>query len=139
MKYTFTKADGSKKTVEIADEWLSKTRRALGISSQEAIQLWLCDNDYLTDEEQEALNQRAASANAGLRVQSKERKKPTRKPDEVKRAVIQYLFDCMNEVGDSQSWSPQNVNVTNIERIIAFSIGDEQFEITLSKKRKPKA
>ena len=32
----------------------------------------------------------------------------------------------------------KNVQVTNIERIIAFSIGDDNYELTLSKKRKPK-
>ena len=134
MKYTFTKADGSQKTVEIADEWLNKTRRNLGINAQEAIELWLCDNGYLTDEEQEALNAKAAGANAGLRVQSKERKKPTRKPDEVKRALIVALNDFLCNYAGTE-----DVTVTNIERIIAFSIGDDQYELTLSKKRKPKA
>lgn len=134
MKYTFTKADGSQKTVEIADEWLNKTRRNLGINAQEAIELWLCDNGYLTDEEQEALNAKAASANAGLRVQSKERKKPTRKPDEVKRALIVALNDFLCDYAGTE-----DVTVTNVERIIAFSIGDDQYELTLSKKRKPKA
>lgn len=137
MKYTFTKTDGSKKTVEIADEWIVKTKRALGITDREAIQMWLCDNDYITNEEQEALNQKAAAANAGLRVQSKERKKPVRKPDDVKRAIIQYLYDCMKETS-SQAWTAKDVNVTNIERIISFAIGEEQYEITLTKKRKAK-
>lgn len=137
MKYTFTKTDGTKKTVEIADEWIAKTRRALGISSHEAIQMWLCDNDYITNEEQEELNQKAGSA--GMRVQAKERKKPARKPDEAKRAIIQYLYDCMNAAGSSQSWTADNINIANVERIIAFSLGDDQYEITLSKKRKPKS
>lgn len=135
MKYTFTKADGSKKTVEIADEWLAKTRRALNISSSEAINLWLCDNDYITDEEQQALNQKATAANAGMRVQAKERKKPTRKPDDLKRMLIAGLAKYMSEAYDEV----KNVEVTNIERMIAFSIGDDQYEITLTKKRKPKA
>lgn len=138
MKYTFTKANGSKKTVEIADEWIIKTKRALGITDREAIQMWLCDNDYITNEEQEALNQKAAAANAGLRVQSKERKKPTRKPDDMKRAIVQYLYNCVKDAENSQGWSAKDVNVTNIERMIAFSIGEEQYEITLTKKRKSK-
>ena len=32
----------------------------------------------------------------------------------------------------------ENVEVTNIERMIAFSIGDDKYEVTLAKKRKPK-
>lgn len=135
MKYTFTKADGAQKTVEIADDWIAKTRRALNISSSEAINLWLCDNGYITDDEQEALNQKATAANAGMRVQSKERKKPTRKPDDLKRMLIAGLAKHMAEAYDGV----RNVEVTNIERMIAFAIGDDQYEITLTKKRKPKA
>ena len=136
MKYTFVKDNGIEKTVEIADEWLSKTKRALGISTHEAIQMWLCDNDYITNEEQEQLNMRAGNAGAGLRVQSKERKKPTRKPDDVKRELIRLLSDLLNDVEEPQI---ENVNVINVERIISFSIGEDQYELTLSKKRKPKA
>ena len=133
MKYTFTKDDGSKKTVEIADDWIVKTKRALRISDREAVELWLCDNGYMTNEEQEKLNQKAAASDAGLRVQSKERKKPVRKPDEIKRNLIQSLYeDLVNYEGVQ---SPQ---ITNIERTIAFAIGEEQYEITLTKKRKPK-
>lgn len=139
MKYTFSKEDGSQKTVEIADEWLVKTKRNLGISSHEAIQLWLCDNGYISDEEQEALNQKAASANAGLRVQSKERKKPTRKPDQVKRDIIDYIFNCLGTADMGQTWQINNINVVNIERVVSFTVGDDQYELTLSKKRKPKA
>ena len=133
MKYTFTKEDGTKKTVEIADDWIAKTKRALRLSDREVIDLWLCDNGYRTNEEQEQLNQKAAAGDAGLRVQSKERKKPERKPDEVKRDMIQSLYEHVSRYAGVQS-----PHITNIERTIAFAIGEEQFEITLTKKRKPK-
>ena len=57
-----------------------------------------------------------------------------RKPDEKKRMLIagmaKYIAEAYAEV--------ENVEVTNIERVIAFNIGDDKYEITLSKKRKPK-
>ena len=71
--------------------------------------------------------------NAG-KVSSGKRKAPTRKPDLVKRMLIEGLSKYMSEAYAEV----KNVQVTNIERIIAFSIGDDNYELTLSKKRKPK-
>ena len=39
----------------------------------------------------------------------------------------------------SEETAYENVEITNAERMIAFSIGDEKYEITLIQKRKPKA
>ena len=134
MKYTFTKVDGNEKTVNIPDEWLSRTKNALHISSKEAINMWLCDHDLITNEEQEALNARAASAGRVLdNAQTKERKKPARKPDQTKRDLIKYIYDflCDNDIAE-------NIQIVNIERIISFNIGEDTYDLTLSKKRKPK-
>ena len=70
----------------------------------------------------------------------KKRKAPVRKPDETKRALIRELNDFLSSLGNDDG--PLNmihdIEVTNIERVIAFSIGDDKYELTLSKKRKPK-
>lgn len=74
------------------------------------------------------------------RANATEHKKPTepvkreRKANPTKREVIsgiaEYLTKC--------DILAENVAITNPERIIAFEIGDEKFEITLTQKRKPK-
>ncbi len=132
MKHTI-EVKGKQKVIEIPNEWISSQRSNLGISVKEAIDLWLFDHDYTTNEEAEALT--AKAGNGGMRVQGekKPRKAPVRKPDEIKRALIAALAEFIkNQEGVKD---PQ---VTNIERVIAFSIGDENYELTLSKKRKPK-
>ena len=80
---------------------------------------------------------KANGVNTAGRAQGekKPRKAPKRKPDETKRELIRLLADLLMETEEP---AIENVEVTNIERMIAFSIGDDKYELTLSKKRKPK-
>lgn len=135
MKYTFTNIDGTQKTVNISEDVLTQGKRE-GLSTRETIDRFLSDEGYIVDPTVRELTEKAKSNginNAG-KVSSGKRKAPTRKPDLVKRMLIEglskYMFEAYAEV--------KNVQVTNIERIIAFSIGDDNYELTLSKKRKPK-
>ena len=136
MKYTFTNIDGTQKTVNISEDVLTQGRRE-GLSARETIDRFLSDEGYIVDPTVRELTEKAKSNginNAG-KVSSGKRKAPTRKPDLVKRMLIEGLSKYMSEAYAEV----KNVQVTNIERIIAFSIGDDNYELTLSKKRKPKA
>ena len=135
MKYTFTNIDGTQKTVNISEDVLTQGRRE-GLSTRETIDRFLSDEGYIIDPTVRELTEKAKSNginNAG-KVSSGKRKAPTRKPDLVKRMLIEGLSKYMSEAYAEV----KNVQVTNIERIIAFSIGDDNYELTLSKKRKPK-
>ena len=136
MKYTFTNIDGHEKTVNIGEDVLAQGKRE-GLSTRETIDRFLSDEGYIVDPTVRELTEKAKSNginNAG-KVSSGKRKAPTRKPDLVKRMLIEGLSKFMSEAYAEV----KNVQVTNIERIIAFSIGDDNYELTLSKKRKPKA
>ena len=136
MKYTFTNIDGHEKTVNIGEDVLAQGKRE-GLSTRETIDRFLSDEGYIVDPTVRELTEKAksnGSNNAG-KVSSGKRKAPTRKPDLVKRMLIEGLSKYMSEAYAEV----KNVQVTNIERIIAFSIGDDNYELTLSKKRKPKA
>lgn len=135
MKYTFTNIDGTQKTVNISEDVLAQGKRE-GLSTRETIDRFLSDEGYIVDPTVRELTEKAKSNginNAG-KVSSGKRKAPTRKPDLVKRMLIEGLSKYMSEAYAEV----KNVQVTNIERIIAFSIGDDNYELTLSKKRKPK-
>lgn len=134
MKYTFMIAEGQEKTVNIKDEVLAQGKRE-GLSMRETIDRFLSDEGYIVDPTVAELTNKAKANginNAG-KTSSGKRKPPTRKPDETKRMLIRNLDNFIASLGMCE-----NVQVTNIERIIAFSIGDDNYEITLSKKRKPK-
>ena len=135
MKYTFTNIDGTQKTVNIGEDVLAQGKRE-GLSARETIDRFLSDEGYVVDPTVRELTEKAKSngINNTGKVSSGKRKAPTRKPDLVKRMLIEGLSKYMSEAYAEV----KNVQVTNIERIIAFSIGEDKYELTLSKKRKPK-
>ena len=142
MKHTFIAADGKSKTINIPDEVLAQGRKER-LSVKETIERYLSDEGYVVDPTVEALTEKAkANKVNGAGRQSadgkKKRKAPVRKPDETKRALIVLLNEMLHDV-PAADLGVDSVEVTNIERMIAFSIGEDKYEITLSKKRKPKA
>lgn len=137
MKHTFITPDGGTKTVNIPDEVLAQGRKER-LSVSETIERYLSDEGYIINETVAELTGKAkANGVNGAGRQSadgkKKRKAPVRKPDETKRMLIQSFANHLSTLGTCE-----NVEVTNIERIVAFSIGDDKYEFTLSKKRKPK-
>ena len=138
MKHTFIAADGKSKTVNIPDEVLQQGRKER-LTVKETIERFLSDEGYIVDPTVEELTNKAKvnKVNGAGRQQGekKARKAPVRKPDETKRELIRLFADLLTETEEP---AIENVEVTNIERIIAFSIGEDKYEITLSKKRKPK-
>lgn len=141
MKHTFIAADGKSKTVNIPDEVLQQGRKER-LTVKETIERFLSDEGYIVDPTVEALTEKAKAnkVNGAGRQQGekKKRKAPVRKPDETKRALIVLLNEMLHDV-PAVDLGVDSVEVTNIERMIAFSIGEDKYEITLSKKRKPKA
>lgn len=128
MKYTFADKDGKQRTVNIPDDDIKRAKSAYGLSNKEAIDMWLVDEGYLTDPTVEELTAKA-KAN-GPRAETKKRT-VRRKEDPVKRALIASLFDFIT-LYDGVEVS----QIVNPERIVSFTIGDDTYEITLSKKRK---
>jgi hypothetical protein len=141
MRYTFTTAEGAEKTVNISEKVLAQGKRE-GLNVRETIERFLSDEGYIVNPMVTELTTKAKANgvnNAGKTTSGK-RKPPTRKPDEVKRALIRELNEFLSSLGNSDGELNMlhDVEVTNIERMIAFAIGDDRFELTLSKKRKPK-
>ena len=129
MLYTLPKSYSQAGTkVDIPDSELKTKRNALG-STKAAIDQWLFENGYMQEDEYAA---ELAVAQEG--IVNKKASSRKRQPDEVKRGLIQALYSCLLDVD-----STANVTITNVERIVSFTVGDDTYEITLSKKRKPKA
>lgn len=133
MKYTFTTETGTEKTINIPDSVFVQGRKE-GLTNRETIDRYLSDEGYIVDPIVAELTEKAKANGTGLKARTGKRKAPTRKPDETKRALIVALNDFLCDYVGTK-----DVTVTNIERIIAFRIGDDNYELTLSKKRKPKA
>lgn len=122
------------KNINIPDAWLQKTQHDLGLNLPEAIELYLSDEGIAVNPVVAELTAKAKAAGTTAHNREiKPRKAPERKPDEVKRAMIAGLAEYTGNI-----LGVTNVEVTNIERMIAFEFAGEKYELTLTKKRKPK-
>jgi hypothetical protein len=106
-----------------------------GLTRQETVDRYLSDEGIVVDATVAELTAKAKDAGTGAKgtADKPKRKAPVRKPDEVKRALIAALAEFITEQPHVE-----NVDVTNIERMVAFDFAGDKFEITLTKKRKPK-
>jgi hypothetical protein len=82
-----------------------------------------------TVEEEKAM--RKATKVVGERKKSATPVKRERKEDAVKQELIALLAEALGAYGE-------DVVVTNKERMIAFNVGEDSFEVMLTKKRKAK-
>ncbi len=135
MRYTITEGPNAGKRINIPDNFIETNMRNLDLTREEAVELYLSDEGYMDNEIVVELTEKAKAAGTGAKAQGekKERKAPVRKPNEVKRAVIAALAEFI-EGTDGVT----GTEVTNIERMIAFELAGERFEVTLTQKRKPK-
>ena len=118
---------------------VQKLMRILNCSEEEALQVLADDKaidqgkrmdfDLSTEEEKKAKKY----ANTGTRKASNTPK--VRKENPTKSGIITEITTFLMENSD---FSPENVEITNKERQIAFKIGDNAYELTLVQKRKPK-
>lgn len=123
------------KNINIPDAEIQNNMKLLGISKEEAIQMWLEDNDYLENEIVVELTKKAKENKAvdhGAKA-DKERKpvKRERKPDLEKENLIEILANCLKNAG-------YDAEITNKSKIIEFKVGENHYKLDLIKQRAPK-
>ena len=128
--------DFNGKKITIPDTELEKSMKILNISRDEAIQMWLEDNDYCENEEVEILTAKAKENHAvqhGAVNANKSRTatKRERRPDVEKEEIIHKLAEFLETIGTS-------VEITNKSKIIEFNIGENHYKVDLIKQRPPK-
>lgn len=132
MQYNF-----NGKNIRIPDEEIEKSMKVLDISKDEAIEMWLEDEGYLENEEQEELCKKAkenritATIHDAKDVKKKTQRERVRKENPTKRMVIAEIAKILPDFAE-------NIQVLNVEKLISFTIGDNTYEIDLKQKRKPK-
>lgn len=132
MKYSFINAAGYKQTVDVPQDYINQQIHSLHCSAVEACELYVFDEGLAEDETANKLNEKAAG--------NKKRRGPKRKEDPIKRALIEYMRKMMVKTDTLiDDFTAEDVTVTNPERIVQFKIDDDVYELTLSRKRKPKA
>ena len=123
------------KTIHIPDEEITKNMAILDLTQEEAIQMWLEDNDFSTNEEVEALTEKAKvnkiSRGAKSIKENTPKKARERKPDIEKEDIIHKLADFLTVEGYS-------VTITNKSKIIEFEIGETHYKLDLIRQRPQK-
>ena len=113
--------------------------KALSITREEAEELWLFDNDKADNEEADRLTKKVKDNKIMGTIheaKAENAKKTSRKPRTTKENPEKA--DVITKVADFLTKFVENVTITNKERQIAFSIGENDYELTLVAKRKSK-
>lgn len=132
MKYNF-----NGKNINIPDKELENLIKTLELTQEEAIQVYLDDNDYTTNEQVEELTKKAKiNKTDKIVVQSKvEKAKTERKPKEnpLKTSIINYLYKFLAE-----NPTLLNVNIANPTKSIDFIAENKHFTLNLVEHRPKK-
>ena len=137
MKYEY-----NGKTLNIPDDFIQNAMKNLSIGEDEAIQLWLEDNDYEVNEEQMALDAKAKAnvkvanivkARAAEPSKKKTQRERVKKEDPTKEGVIAALAKALPELANAE-----NVTIVNAGKLITFTIGEDTYKLDLVRQRKAK-
>ena len=131
MKYTV-----NGKTVNIPNEELEKSMKVLELTKDEAIQLWLEDNGFEENEEQNSLDEKAKKVKvnhgAGDSGKSKTAKPRTVVVSDEKKELFTEIFSNLTNIYG------ENVKIEKENKLIIVKIADRTFKIDIIEQRKPK-
>ena len=131
--YEITLANG--KIVRCEKEWAKKSMKALDTDLEDVLLMWLEDEGYIINEEQEELDKKAKGVvkpKAGDKTQRKPREK-VQKENPTKELIIAEIAKTLQALGVS------NLKIENKAKLITFDYVNESFKVDLIQKRKPKA
>lgn len=125
------------KEVNIPDEEIQNLMKTLDLTEQEAIDTWLTDNDYTTNEQVEELTKKAkanGTTKIGARVNVENKKVVReRKENPTKAFIIEQLWQKLAEIEHIY-----NLKVENKEKLITFTYNGNDYKLDLVQKRQKK-
>lgn len=133
MKYTLKNG----KSVNIPDKEIEKCMKALDLTKDEAIEMWLEDNDYEINEEQAALDEKAKKVKinhgaSSIDKSTKEKKERKVIVSDEKQALFSDIYQNLVDIyGES-------VEIVKENKLLTVKIGAKTFKIDLIEQRPPK-
>ena len=127
------------KNINIPDADIERSMKSLELTKEEAIQMWLEDEGYLENEEQEELERKAKENRITATIHQASTKDPhkkiqkerVRKENPTKEMVIREIAALLPKFAE-------DIEILNVGKLISFRIGEEKYEIDVKQKRKPK-
>lgn len=136
MRYTLENG----KTINISDKEVENSMRLLELTKEEAIQLWLEDNDYLVNEELEELDAKAKKVKIDHGAQATKPRKKSEKPRTVKvsDAKKEFFSQLSQFLTDFSTENGANCTILKENKLFQVEFGGEIFKLDLIQQRKPK-
>ena len=128
------------KKIRIPDGDILRLKSTMKISAEEAVKIWLEDEGILHNEEQENLCKKAKDsgimrtihgASAKTAETTPTQRERVKKENPTKGKIIAEVAKLLTEFAD-------NVNVTNPEKLIEFTMNGNDYKLDLTQKRKKK-
>ena len=128
------------KVVKAATAFLENMVKNLDIDMDEAVLTWLEDEEYLINDEQVELTNQAKENKSikviGAKAEKKVAAKKTQKERVVKENPTKEMI--ISAIAELLPNFAQNVVVENKGKLITFTVGEDEFKLDLTQKRKPK-
>lgn len=133
------------RTIKIPDKDIQNLQKTLELSKEEAIETWLSDNDYISDETVEELTKKAKENRitgkihgAKAETAKKERKPREKKENPLKKQIIAGIHDYfLDEIGHIFP-KDTTISIKNDEKYIDLCIDGLEFTINLVQHRPKK-
>lgn len=133
MRYNF-----NGKMINIPDDEIAKAMKNLDLTKEQAIEMWLEDEGYLENEEQNHLCEVAKvnKITQNIHGAGERGKKTSKKPKTVK--VSDEKVELFKEILENLQENHQNVKILKENKLISVEINGKIFKIDLIEQRKPK-
>lgn len=124
------------KAVRINEQEVEKIAIGLGITEQEAVQVWLEDNEYIENAEQVKLDTKAKSNRITATIHQAKALSPKKtqrervlKADPIKENLIRCIKVLLEGKGC------ENVEILNKTKLISFNLGGDTYKLDLIRQR----
>lgn len=125
------------KQYKVDRKWVDKSMKNLDTDIEDVLLMWLEDNEYLVNDEQEELDKQAKGKVKLVATNEEKAKKKTpkervQKENPTKELIIQTIAKALETLDTT------DIIIENKTKIITFSMNNESFKIDLVQKRKNK-
>ena len=128
----------TEKIVKVSAEWVERTIKALDTDLEDVLLMWLEDEGYLVNEEQEELVKQAKTNGVKIKADIDKTKKKTpkervAKPQPEKEYIVGIIAEFLEDISDIS-----NLKIENKAKLITFSYKNEEYKLDVVQKRKKK-
>ena len=124
------------KVVKVSAKWVNNSMKSLETDLEDVLLMWLEDNDYIVNEEQDNLDKVAKKTKVKVDIDTPKKKTPrerTQKPQPEKEFLITNFQELL--------WAlpgVDNIICENKAKIITFDYKGNSYKLDLVQKRPPK-